>query len=33
MAHFEFGPGEASNAVMHRTFEELWFVVWAHGEM
>jgi len=33
MAHFELGPGETSIAVVHRTIEELWFVVRGRGEM
>jgi mannose-6-phosphate isomerase-like protein (cupin superfamily) len=33
MAHFELGPGEESNAVAHRTIEELWLVVRGRGEM
>jgi mannose-6-phosphate isomerase-like protein (cupin superfamily) len=27
MAHFEFGPGEVSRPVVHRTVEEIWFVL------
>lgn len=33
MAHFRLGPGEVSKAVMHRTVEELWFILAGRGEM
>jgi mannose-6-phosphate isomerase-like protein (cupin superfamily) len=33
MAHFQLDPGEVSIAVMHRTVEELWFVVAGRGAM
>jgi mannose-6-phosphate isomerase-like protein (cupin superfamily) len=33
MAHFELAPGQTSRAVMHRTVEEIWFVVSGRGEM
>lgn len=33
MAHFQLDPGEVSIAVMHRTVEELWFVVSGRGAM
>jgi mannose-6-phosphate isomerase-like protein (cupin superfamily) len=33
MAHFTLSPGTTSRAVMHRTVEELWFVVGGRGEM
>lgn len=33
MAHFQLDPGEVSIPVMHRTVEELWFVVAGRGEM
>jgi mannose-6-phosphate isomerase-like protein (cupin superfamily) len=33
MAHFRLPPGACSTAVVHRTVEELWFVVAGEGEM
>ncbi|HEX5683146.1 MAG TPA: cupin domain-containing protein [Ideonella sp.] len=33
MAHFELAPGQTSQAVSHRTVEEIWFVVAGCGEM
>lgn len=33
MAHFELGPGKASKAVVHRTVEEIWYIVGGRGEM
>jgi mannose-6-phosphate isomerase-like protein (cupin superfamily) len=33
MAHFELGAGRVSQAVTHRTVEEVWFVVAGYGEM
>lgn len=33
MAHFELAPGETSRAVVHRTVEELWFVLSGRGEL
>lgn len=33
MAHFRLAPGEVSKAVMHRTVEELWFILAGRGEM
>lgn len=33
MAHFELPPGETSRAVVHRTVEELWFVLSGKGEL
>jgi mannose-6-phosphate isomerase-like protein (cupin superfamily) len=33
MAHFELAPGAASKAVVHRTVEEIWYVVAGRGEM
>jgi len=33
MAHFELAPGTTSNAVSHRTVEEIWFVLSGKGEM
>lgn len=33
MAHFELGPGEISDAMMHKTVEELWFITAGEGEM
>jgi mannose-6-phosphate isomerase-like protein (cupin superfamily) len=33
MAHFELAPGAVSGAVVHRTVEEIWFVLGGRGEM
>lgn len=33
MAHFELPAGKISRAVVHRTVEELWYVVAGSGEM
>ena len=33
MAHFELGPGRVSQAVGHRTVEEIWFFLSGRGEM
>jgi mannose-6-phosphate isomerase-like protein (cupin superfamily) len=33
MAHFQLAPGEVSTAVLHRTVEEIWFVLGGRGEM
>jgi mannose-6-phosphate isomerase-like protein (cupin superfamily) len=33
MAHFELGAGQTSLAVVHRSVEEIWFVVAGRGEM
>ena len=33
MAHFELGPGETSIAVVHRTVEEVWYILRGRGEM
>ena len=33
MAHFELGPGLSSIPVVHRTVEELWYVLGGSGEM
>jgi len=33
MAHFTLAPGTTSNAVVHRTVEEIWYVVGGAGEM
>ncbi|MDA0660276.1 MAG: cupin domain-containing protein [Planctomycetota bacterium] len=33
MAHFELPAGQVSRAVMHRTVEEIWFVLAGQGEM
>lgn len=33
MAHFEFPPGETSQAVRHRTVDELWYFVRGRGRM
>jgi len=33
MAHFELPPGQVSQAVTHRTVDEIWFVLSGRGEM
>jgi len=33
MAHFTLAPGQTSRAVMHRTVEEIWYVLSGRGEM
>jgi mannose-6-phosphate isomerase-like protein (cupin superfamily) len=33
MAHFELAPGQTSKAVVHRTVEEIWYVVSGRGQM
>ena len=33
MAHFELAAGRVSQAVVHRTVEEIWFVLAGRGEM
>lgn len=33
MAHFELAAGKTARAVMHRTVEEIWFVVAGRGEI
>jgi mannose-6-phosphate isomerase-like protein (cupin superfamily) len=33
MAHFELAPGQTSVAVVHRTVEEIWYVLAGRGEM
>jgi mannose-6-phosphate isomerase-like protein (cupin superfamily) len=33
MAHFRLAPGEVSKAIVHRTVEELWYVLEGPGEM
>jgi mannose-6-phosphate isomerase-like protein (cupin superfamily) len=33
MAHFELAPGQVSHAVVHRSVEEVWFVLAGQGEM
>ena len=33
MAHFKLLPGQVSQAVAHRTVEELWFIVKGRGRM
>jgi len=33
MAHFRLATGAVSVAVMHRTVEEIWYVLAGHGEM
>ena len=33
MAHFELAPGRASDATLHRTVDEIWFVLSGRGEI
>jgi len=33
MAHFELGPGQISNAITHRTVEEIWYFLSGRGQM
>ena len=33
MAHFHLAPGQAAKAVMHRTVEEIWYIIAGRGEM
>lgn len=33
MAHFELTPGQVSSATVHRTVEEVWYVLAGQGEM
>jgi len=33
MAHFELAPGRASDAIRHRSVDELWFILAGGGEM
>jgi mannose-6-phosphate isomerase-like protein (cupin superfamily) len=33
LARFELAPGQVAHAVMHRTVEEIWFVLAGRGEM
>ena len=33
MAHFQIAAGEVSKAVVHRTVEEVWYVLSGRGEM
>jgi mannose-6-phosphate isomerase-like protein (cupin superfamily) len=33
MAHFELAPDQTSKAVMHRTVEEIWFILSGSGQM
>lgn len=33
MAHFSLAPGRVSGAVVHRTVEEIWFILSGRGEM
>ena len=33
MAHFELASGHASEAIRHRTVDEIWFVLSGRGEM
>jgi mannose-6-phosphate isomerase-like protein (cupin superfamily) len=33
MAHFELPPGRTSQAVVHRSVEEIWYILSGRGEM
>ena len=33
MAHFELAPGQTSKAAIHRTVEEIWYILSGRGEM
>jgi mannose-6-phosphate isomerase-like protein (cupin superfamily) len=33
MAHFELAPGRVSDAIRHRTVDEIWFVLSGRGEI
>jgi len=33
MAHFELAPGRASDAIRHRTVDEIWYVLSGRGEI
>lgn len=33
MAHFELAAGRASEAIRHRSVDEIWFVLSGHGDM
>jgi mannose-6-phosphate isomerase-like protein (cupin superfamily) len=33
MAHFELGPNQVSNAVAHKTVEEIWYFLSGRGQM
>ncbi|MBX3609702.1 MAG: cupin domain-containing protein [Hydrogenophaga sp.] len=33
MAHFSLAPGRVTQAVVHRTVEEIWYVISGEGEM
>ncbi len=33
MAHFELAPGRVSDAIVHRTVDEIWYVLSGHGEI
>jgi mannose-6-phosphate isomerase-like protein (cupin superfamily) len=33
MAHFRLAPGRVSRAIVHRTVDEIWFVLAGRGEM
>jgi mannose-6-phosphate isomerase-like protein (cupin superfamily) len=33
MAHFTLAPGQVSGAVVHRTVDEIWYVLGGHGQM
>jgi mannose-6-phosphate isomerase-like protein (cupin superfamily) len=33
MAHFSLAPGKVSKAVVHKTVEEIWYIISGRGEM
>jgi mannose-6-phosphate isomerase-like protein (cupin superfamily) len=33
MAHFELAPGRASDAIFHRSVDEIWYVLAGRGQM
>lgn len=33
MAHFQLAPGRVARAIVHRTVEEIWYIVGGRGEM
>lgn len=33
MAHFELAPGRVSDAIAHRSVDEIWFILSGHGEL
>ena len=33
MAHFQLAPGRVARAIVHRTVDEIWYIVGGRGEM